>query len=358
MIFCPIGFISKAITQLEEDFSMWRRGEITPRFILDTLSNLKYKIIEIKLHSKTVDILLCENFEKKIEELQMKVLGQSYMTCGRRIWVTEYASLDAILEANHIDPKSLQLLGRGAFKAVYRIGTTDLVVKIFLSDVFRMNSPYDAAVAQEKHAVAFFHPNIARVVSRIMNENERGEQIFVAVVQQYISGVRLDKKGITNFMTLQDIMCQIMLAITYIHSQGFALVDVKDSNLVVKDDGTRFMPVIVDFDRCTPLSGYQKQEGGLWGYYFAPELYKKTFNYDERVDSWGFGLILWNKLTGNLYTEDARQFFTKVARNLIDQEELYRFLFSPKIFKCENHFVKSAQDLLSQLMLIALDLAI
>jgi serine/threonine protein kinase len=91
-------------------------------------------------------------------------------------------------------------------------------------------------------------------------------------------------------------ICDMVLGMKYVHSRGIIHRDMKPSNIFVRDDGRA---LIGDFGS----SRFQDDDGTLTGvcgtvHYAAPELFDADAELTPKVDVWGFGLTLYEIVSG------------------------------------------------------------
>lgn len=113
-----------------------------------------------------------------------------------------------------------------------------------------------------------------------------------AIIKEYISGVTLDVYCKNNEKkNLYFIFYQVLLGVYYLHSHGIMHRDIKPSNIMITDDG---IVKIIDFG----FSTFNKIDNLQCGtsFYIAPEIWENRL-YDNRVDVWSLGVLLYYILT-------------------------------------------------------------
>jgi serine/threonine protein kinase len=98
---------------------------------------------------------------------------------------------------------------------------------------------------------------------------------------------------------------QILQTLHYIHSLGFAHLDVKPDNILF--DGSRL--VIIDFGHSLPLKEIHNASVGT-GSYSSPELhYDICREFSEKIDIWSVAVMMYEWLTGKrLFHVDSNEF--------------------------------------------------
>lgn len=111
----------------------------------------------------------------------------------------------------------------------------------------------------------------------------------------------VQEKGILSLEMIVKMALDIARGMEYVHSQGIIHRDLKPENILLTQD---FHLKIADF-------GVSCKEGccdvvlddpGTYRW-MAPEMIKKK-SYDHKVDVYGFGLILWEMVAGDLPYKD------------------------------------------------------
>ena len=96
--------------------------------------------------------------------------------------------------------------------------------------------------------------------------------------------------------TAAEVMQQVLSALHYCHKRGVVHRDIKPENILLRSIGKKgVFCKIADFDSAGLLD---KAGKGIYGtlYYTAPEIFDGK--YDEKVDIWSAGVMLYQLLTG------------------------------------------------------------
>ena len=96
-----------------------------------------------------------------------------------------------------------------------------------------------------------------------------------------------------------DFLIQIFSAIDYLHSLNLVHCDIKPENFVIKIDETKIELKLVDFGNVRRKSKNKERIFNFSGTkeYMAPETLE-NYGFDEKVDEWAAGIIMYNMLTG------------------------------------------------------------
>src|SRR5579864_8731773 len=202
-------------------------------------------------------------------------------------------------------------IGAGGMGEVYRARDTklkrDVAIKV-LPEAFARDPERMARFQREAEVLASLnHPNIAQ----IYGVEDR------ALVMELVEGA--SPKGPMPFEEGWQICSQIADALEYAHDKGIVHRDLKPSNVKVTPEGVvklldfglakAFRAEVVapaDGDNSPTLTLGATQMGVILGTaaYMAPEQAKGKA-VDKRADIWGFGVLLYELLTGErLFTGD------------------------------------------------------
>lgn len=114
-----------------------------------------------------------------------------------------------------------------------------------------------------------------------------------------------------------------MEGVAYLHQQGIAHRDLKPQNIMVdKENEVHVMDFNVAFqkrDKAKPFSLMTKTGTVAFS---APEIFSQPI-YDERVDVWSAGVVLYMMMTGHQPFEDDNiaKLVEKIVHSDIDFEE-------------------------------------
>ncbi|KHN96021.1 Protein kinase domain containing protein [Metarhizium album ARSEF 1941] len=209
-----------------------------------------------------------------------------------------------------------RLIGKGSFGKVY-LATHKLTngSKVVLKSAHKD----DANLAREiHHHRQFVHPHIARLYEVIVTEN------LVWLVLEYCSGDELYnhllEHGPLPVAKAQKIFCQLVGAVSYVHSQSCVHRDLKLENILLdKHENVK----LVDF-------GFTREYEGRTNYlqtfcgtvcYAAPEMLKGEKYAGEKVDVWSLGIILYALLCGELPFDDDDDNITRTR--ILSEEPTY-----------------------------------
>ena len=143
------------------------------------------------------------------------------------------------------------------------------------------------------------HPHIVTVYDCLIGPDEQPY-----VVMDYLRGRSLEQlikeRGALPVERAIRIAVQVLSALEHAHRKGVIHRDLKPGNIVLMDDETDFVKV-VDFGLAKLNHDNRRltQSGELWGSppYMSPEQAKGTPE-DERSDTYSFGAVLYEMLTG------------------------------------------------------------
>jgi len=205
----------------------------------------------------------------------------------------------------------VEVLGRGGmgtvFKAIDPRSETErfVALKLIRSDSTGPASPEFMSWRSEIEALSVLdHPGIVKLV----DVGEDGSSLYL--VTEFVEGktldrhMRLAKPGLAEVV---DLARQVAQAIAYAHSRGIHHLDLKPTNIMVREDAARATVLDFGLARLSGLPG-RKHDPGFSGTvrYMAPEqLDQDGSPVGAASDLYAFGCILFEMLVGRpLYSQD------------------------------------------------------
>lgn len=140
------------------------------------------------------------------------------------------------------------------------------------------------------------HPNVVRTYEHgITLDGER------YIVMEFVDGVSLKfvrEATKTGVRAKVQLLAQAADALTAVHAAGFIHHDVNPNNFLVDRDN---VVRLIDFGLTVPNIPAFRRPGNRTGMlqYMAPELIRREPT-DERIDTFGFGVMAFELLTGKL----------------------------------------------------------
>ncbi|EUC66972.1 kinase domain protein, partial [Rhizoctonia solani AG-3 Rhs1AP] len=206
-------------------------------------------------------------------------------------------------------------LGRGAFATV--------ITKSRFVHNPRSRQMFEREVAIMKE---FDHPHICKLVAHFEDEST------IWLILELISGGDLleaviNENGLSEEETRQ-LATEMCLAMEYSHSKGVTHRDLKPENILLTDTVPRHAK-IADFGLAKAVDSgtFLKTFCGT-PTYLAPEvvLRAQDAGYNELVDSWSLGVIVWSMLTNTVpFTEDEEDMYTRFQRRQVDWSQVLSF---------------------------------
>ena len=191
-------------------------------------------------------------------------------------------------------------IGEGSFGKVF-VGLNKSGQKYAVKCIKKKNLVKGQLIYNEvKMGIIFNHPNVLGIkevyedmnnISFVMDYCESGDLL------DYITkspNHKLDVK------TSLNIIIQILDALNYLHNEvKVCHRDLKPENCLITINGQNETSVkIIDFGVATFINKEKKLTGKMGSLkYMAPEIFTKPF-YNEKVDLWSAGAILYNMITG------------------------------------------------------------
>lgn len=215
------------------------------------------------------------------------------------------------------------LLGKGAFATVYRVATTDegllFAAKELDKRKFLKNGVLDLKFDNEIQIMKHLrHPNIVQYID--FQDHEQWVYIIMEFVPHGELSKFMQEKGPVAEQSVRIITCQILHALDYLHRRNITHRDIKPDNILVASVD----PLVVKLSDFGLSKCVTNEETFLKTFcgtllYCAPEIYpeyasyqqgdarkrrrlgeqvRKTSPYDQSVDMWSFGAVLFHILCG------------------------------------------------------------
>jgi len=208
--------------------------------------------------------------------------------------------------------KLLQQIGEGGGGIVFMAEQEEPVRRKVALKVIKPGMDTKSVIARfeaERRALTLMdHPNIAKVFDA--GATESGRPYFV---MELIRGIKITEYCDRNSLTTEarlELFVQVCQAIQHAHQKGIIHRDVKPSNILVTEpDGSRPLPVVIDFGIAKATSDLRSAESTFsTGFemvlgtpaYMSPEQASLTsLEVDTRTDIYSLGVLLFELLTGS-----------------------------------------------------------
>ncbi|HYE97346.1 MAG TPA: serine/threonine-protein kinase [Planctomycetota bacterium] len=189
--------------------------------------------------------------------------------------------------------------GRGPGSEVWKAAHRADPARVAAIKLFGPGGP--ALLAKPADLEALDHPNIVRV------EGVRRGAEPPHVLREWVEGesleARIGRKGALSGASAKDLAAQTLRALQYAHGRGVPHGNLKESDLLLADDGR---VRVVDFGFAPPLAALEDVRARLQGRaredarpdgWPAPEVVDGAAP-DARADLFSLGCVLWRALTG------------------------------------------------------------
>jgi len=195
----------------------------------------------------------------------------------------------------------LELLGVGAFGAVYRARDSELertvAIKIPRSGYFASDEEEQRFLNEARTAAGLRHAGIVQV-----HQVDRVDGMPL-IVSDFIDGQTLTDYATERKLSFQEIAeltAQVAEALDHAHQAGVFHRDVKPSNILIEGDGR---PVLTDFglarrDEAEIVITLDGQVLGTPAYMSPEQAAGESSRVDGRADVYSLGVVLYELLTG------------------------------------------------------------
>ncbi|XP_069507703.1 serine/threonine-protein kinase 36 [Ambystoma mexicanum] len=211
----------------------------------------------------------------------------------------------------------LEMVGEGSFGRVYkgrRKQSGQVVALKFIPKVGRLEKELKNLVREIDIMRGLRHPNIIRMLDSFETDKE------VVVVTDYAEGELfqiLEDDGNLPEEQVQDIACQLVSALYYLHSHRILHRDMKPQNILLGKGG---VVKLCDFGFARSMSIHTLVLTSIKGtpLYMSPELVEEK-PYDHTSDLWSMGCILYELSVGTppFYTNSIFQLVSLIIKDPI-----------------------------------------
>ncbi|EPR78135.1 Cdc2-like kinase [Spraguea lophii 42_110] len=181
-----------------------------------------------------------------------------------------------------------KIIGKGTYGKVYKCIDKDLNKVISVKELDNEDVHF-TTVRELKSLRMLRHKNIVECYKIFHKESFH-------IVMEYVDydlSVLIERKTIFSEMAIKTIIGQICSGLEYMHSLNLIHRDIKPGNILISEEG---VVKIIDFGLTREISSTMTHKTcSLW--YRAPELLLGKTNYDEKVDAWPLGCIIYEMIT-------------------------------------------------------------
>ncbi|XP_045112192.1 serine/threonine-protein kinase fused-like [Portunus trituberculatus] len=192
--------------------------------------------------------------------------------------------------------KVLEAIGQGSFGRVFRgkcLLRGQVVALKFIPKRNKVERELKSLRRECEIQRGLAHPNIVRMIDSFETENE------VVAVSEYVPGQLfqlLESNGPLREERVQQIACNLVSAIYYLHSHRILHRDIKPQNILLSSTGEAKL-CDFGFSRKMGINTYVLTSVKGTPLYMAPELIEEK-PYDHNADLWSLGCILYELLVG------------------------------------------------------------
>lgn len=194
--------------------------------------------------------------------------------------------------------KRTEVIGRGKFGVVYK-GYNIKTKQVFAIKVLNLDTPEDEVEDVQKE-IQFLSslkqiPNVTRYYGSYLNDTK------LWVIMELCSGGSLRtllKPGVIEEKYMGVILRELLIALSYIHSDKVIHRDIKAANVLITSEGH---VKLCDFGVAAKLTQTRLKRQTMAGtpYWMAPEVISEGVSYDTKADIWSLGITAFEIATGN-----------------------------------------------------------
>lgn len=201
----------------------------------------------------------------------------------------------------------LGIIGKGTYGTVYKAfdkRENRLVAIKKIKNICDENAGISKSILREMTILQKIkHENIISLMysfyARDIDDIFKGQYIETYCLYMVFEYCNVDllhfvQRNILTYKDIKYIVFEILLAISYMHSNNFIHRDIKPENIFINSDGKvklGDLGMSVEMSRCmTPTVAT------LW--YRSPENLANSVNYDQKIDMWSVGCLFVELITG------------------------------------------------------------
>jgi calcium/calmodulin-dependent protein kinase I len=216
-------------------------------------------------------------------------------------------------------------LGRGAFAVVYLANENESGRKVAVKKILKKKMAHPEVLVREVSVLketSTQHPNINTLIDLF----ETSDTLFL--VLDYVEGGELFDHivEVGNFSEQEaiEVTRQVLSALEFLHSRKIAHRDIKPENLLCnKSSDGKLQIQIADFGLSRFFEAEEAMETRVGSpEYVAPEVLEGK-SYNERVDMWSCGVVVYILLTGFLpfYEKEPNKLYRKIKKGEYDWDD-------------------------------------
>jgi serine/threonine protein kinase len=176
------------------------------------------------------------------------------------------------------------------------------------------------------------HPNVVKVLELVVRETPQDE--LMMIVMKYLAGENLsnliERKGGLDLCVVRSYTRQLTKALAYLHNRNVVHRDMKPENVMITEldhgEGARMLEraraVLIDFNVARTFDLNDEPMATCTGTpaFRSPEI-MHGWEYDQSVDIWGLGAIVYASLAGRFDNRYALYtFHDKTDRQVLKEE--------------------------------------